>query len=133
MEKQIELKIKSDIKSFGEIENFIMELYKKEGFSRKTFCRMYLSVSEAVNNAIKHGNKLDPSKYVDITFVDTINSYLFQIKDQGLGFDYESIPDPTLEENIKKESGRGIYIMEKYADMIDFENNGSTVKLIFKK
>lgn len=94
---------------------------------------MYLSVNEAVSNAIIHGNILDETKIVKINFKEKSDKYLISIIDQGNGFDYKNLNDPTHKDNIYKESGRGIFIMYQYADKVDFQNNGSTVNLTFNK
>ena len=94
---------------------------------------MYLSTSEAFNNAILHGNQLDSSKYVNISFDETADQYLICIRDEGSGFDIFTIPDPTDKVNLRKESGRGIFIMKEYADKVRFSNNGAIVHLIFNK
>jgi serine/threonine-protein kinase RsbW len=54
------------------------------------------------------------------------------VKDQGKGFDYKNIPDPTAPENIENINGRGVFLMEKLSDSIDFFENGSKVELTFK-
>jgi len=131
MESQI--RILSDLSNFCEVESFIKKIYFEEEFDRKIFCRIYIAVTEAVNNAIKHGNKLDRNKYVDIVFIKNDNAYQFVIQDQGFGFNFLDIPDPTTKENLNKESGRGIFLMNKYCDKVLFEDNGSTVILFFKK
>lgn len=130
MENKIE--IYSEIKNLFIVEDFIRRIYQKEDLNRKMFCRIYISVSEAVNNAIFHGNKKDKNKSVRILFYKEDEFLIFSITDQGNGFDYNHIPDPTSKENIFKESGRGIFLMKKYCDNLIFENGGNTVKLLFK-
>lgn len=102
-----------------------------EGFDRKIFCKIYISVTEAVSNAIKHGNGLDNSKFVEILFNKYDHGYEFIISDQGKGFDYTEVPDPTKNENLNRESGRGIFLMKKYSDQVLFDKQGSTVTLLF--
>jgi serine/threonine-protein kinase RsbW len=131
MESQI--KIRSDIKNFCEVENFIKRIYLQENFNRKIFCRIYISVTEAVNNAIKHGNGMDNEKFIEICFIKRPNEYEFVISDQGKGFNYLEIPDPTKKENLNKESGRGIFLMKKYSDKVIFKNQGSIVTLLFDR
>jgi len=94
---------------------------------------MYLSTSEAVNNAILHGNNKDSSKYVNITFEETEDHFMISVSDEGIGFDIHNIPNPTDKINLRKESGRGIYIMKEYADKVRFSKNGAMVHLIFNK
>lgn len=91
-----------------------------------------IAVTEAVNNAIHHGNRLDPSKSVTIEFVAFNKHQLhFTIKDQGVGFDYNALPDPTDPENIDKISGRGVFLMKNLSDELRFNDTGSSVEMVF--
>jgi serine/threonine-protein kinase RsbW len=131
MEKFI--KIISSINRFCEIEEFLNSLFSEYSLTRKLYCKIYISVSEAVNNAIQHGNKNNMQKYVSVRFFEEESNFVFYIEDEGVGFDFINLPDPTLINNIRCESGRGIFFMKKYADSVIFINNGSCVKLIFNK
>ncbi|HIA37401.1 MAG TPA: ATP-binding protein [Flavobacteriales bacterium] len=93
-----------------------------------------ISLTEAVNNAIQHGNKNDPKKNVEIVFdVETnLESFSFTVKDEGDGFDYTTIPDPTAPENIEKISGRGVFLMRNLADKVGFYSEGREIQLNFK-
>lgn len=128
-----ELVIGSNVKELCQVELYLNSLFKEQKFSRKVFCKMYLSVTEAVTNAIVHGNKLNQSKKVQIQFDCSKGSFDFYISDEGTGFKHQIVPDPTLPENLNKESGRGIFLMKQYTDNIEFLNNGSTIKLVFYK
>lgn len=127
------INIASGYKNICEVECFLNSIFKELNFPRKLYCKMYLSTSEAFNNAILHGNQLDSSKYVNISFDETADQYLICIRDEGSGFDIFTIPDPTDKVNLRKESGRGIFIMKEYADKVRFSNNGAIVHLIFNK
>ncbi|MBP7507061.1 MAG: ATP-binding protein [Prolixibacteraceae bacterium] len=127
------IKIESKLNNFCKIDNFINSIFNELQFSRKLYCKIYLSVNEAVNNAIFHGNSNDEEKYVTIDFITDDNTFQFLISDEGGGFDFSSVKDPTEKENIYNESGRGIFIMKKYADHVYFLENGTKVKLIFNK
>ena len=127
------IKIASTLQSVYEVEHFLNAVFKDLGFSRKIYCKIYLAVTEAVNNAIIHGNGKDKSKSVLISFHDYNDYFIVQIEDEGKGFDYAVVPDPRDPKNIRKESGRGIFIMKQYADKVNFENEGSMVQLTFNK
>jgi serine/threonine-protein kinase RsbW len=131
MEKSI--KIISSINRFCEFEVFLNSIFYQYNLSRKLYCKIYIAVSEAVNNAIQHGNKNDKNKFIFIRFLEKKNVFIFYIQDEGLGFDYKNFKDPTLSNNIRNESGRGIFFMKKYANEVLFHNNGSCVQLIFHK
>lgn len=127
------IKIESSVKNICKVEFFLNSIFKDYKFSRKVYCRIYLSSLEAVNNAILHGNNNDPNKYVTIKFSDTPNQIIISVIDDGNGFDFQSVADPTMLANIKKESGRGIFIMKQYADKVKYNSKGNQVKLIFNK
>jgi serine/threonine-protein kinase RsbW len=129
MKRKIE--ISSDCKNFPEVENFLNVIFKEENLSRKLFCKIYLSVSEAVNNAILHGNCSDFSKKVKLDYSRDNLALYFTISDEGNGFDISKVVDPTLPHTISNESGRGIFIMKKYSDGVDFYENGKIVRLTF--
>jgi serine/threonine-protein kinase RsbW len=79
-----------------------------------------------------HGNKYDIKKKVHLNVELKWDNFIcFTIRDEGDGFDYENVPDPTTQENIEKPSGRGVYLMKKLADLALFSNNGNTVDLYF--
>lgn len=127
------IKIESKLNNFCKIDNFINSIFNEFRFSRKLYCKIYLSVNEAVNNAIFHGNSNDEQKIVTVDFFENDKTFQFLITDEGSGFDFNSIKDPTEKDNIYNESGRGIFIMKKYADEVYFLDNGAKVKLIFNK
>jgi serine/threonine-protein kinase RsbW len=123
--------IESDIKNISLIEKLIDDVSNQYNLHSDVYGKILLAIVEGVNNAIVHGNKLDLSKKVALEYQVTDKSVEFIITDEGSGFEYSSIPDPTLPENIEKTHGRGIFLMNHLADNIEFDNNGSKVKLIF--
>jgi serine/threonine-protein kinase RsbW len=125
-------KLISNLHSIAEVEKIIEKVREELKLNDDYYGNILVALTEAINNAIKHGNKLDPDKVVDLTIKHNNPHKLeFLIKDQGDGFDYNNLPDPTAPENMEKESGRGIFLMKNLADELIFENNGSTVRLIF--
>jgi serine/threonine-protein kinase RsbW len=127
------IKIISSTSRFCEIESFLNSIFIQYNLSRKLYCKIYIAVSEAVNNAIQHGNKNDISKFIFIKFFEKEKDFIFFIEDEGLGFDYNNLKDPTSISNIRNESGRGIFFMKKYANKVIFHKNGSSVQLIFDR
>lgn len=127
------IEIESDINKIKNVELFFTAIFKKLNFSRKIYGKIYLAGTEAVNNAILHGNKENITKRVKITFQELEEIYQLIISDEGNGFDYEQVPDPCDPANLIKESGRGIFIMKQYASAVSFLNGGSTVILSFNK
>ena len=96
-----------------------------------SFNRIFLGISEAVNNAIMHGNKMNPDKNVFIKMNLQGNTMLIEVEDEGCGFNDLHLFDPTNRENIKREHGRGIYILSKLADDLSFKDNGRKVFIQF--
>ncbi len=123
--------IDSEIKNITLVEKLIDDISTQYDLHADVYGKLLLAVVEGVNNAIVHGNKLDINKKVQLEYIVTDKYIEFSIKDEGSGFDYTQIPDPTLPENIEKTHGRGIFLMNHLADDIEFDHNGSTVKLLF--
>lgn len=123
--------LNSDIKNISIVEKLVDDLSTEYNIHSDVYGKLLLAVVEGVNNAIVHGNKLDSNKNVALEYQVTEEVVEFIIVDEGKGFDFTTIPDPTLPENVEKTHGRGIFLMNHLADEIDFENEGSKVKLTF--
>ena len=126
-----ELSIPSEIGNIIKVENFIESFTETFNLQPELFGKISLSVIEAVNNAILSGNKRQPDKMVSLVAEKTDKQFKVTVSDEGEGFDYEVIPDPTLPDNINKITGRGLYLMKTLSDELIFENGGSTVTLVF--
>ncbi len=94
--------------------------------------RIAMIVEEALLNAWVHGNRKDPRKTVTFRF-SSRNDFIFEIMDQGKGFDYLHLPDPTLAENIEKDSGRGLFIIRHFSDHVEWKGNGNHIIISLKK
>jgi serine/threonine-protein kinase RsbW len=129
MEKS--LKIVSKIESLRKVEKMVDELSAEYNISPDIYGNILIASLEAANNAILHGNKLDERKSVSIVFSIDASKLKIKIEDEGNGFDYKNVPDPTAPENIENVNGRGIFLMEKLSDRIEFTRNGATVELEF--
>ncbi|MGK7393789.1 MAG: ATP-binding protein [Candidatus Cyclobacteriaceae bacterium M3_2C_046] len=127
--------IKIQIPSLSEniriIESFIDNAKDKFRLNDDIYGNIMIAVTESVNNAIKHGNKNNKQKNVSLTLTLNENILKFIIEDQGNGFDYNNLPDPTSPENIDKPSGRGIFLMRHLCDEIHFKDEGKIVELYF--
>ncbi|MDR0983227.1 MAG: ATP-binding protein [Culturomica sp.] len=131
MNKEMQMNIPSEIGNIVKVENFIDSLAENFGLATEQLGNISLSVIEAVNNAILSGNKQDENKHVTITAKQEDNKIFITIQDEGDGFDYENIPDPTLPDNLHKVTGRGLFVMKMLSDEMIFEENGSKVTLVF--
>lgn len=118
--------------NIGLVEKLINEICSAYGVSEDYYGNILVAVTEAVNNAMQHGNKLDPGKKVDLAFHAGEKSLSFEVRDQGKGFDFKNIPDPTNPENLEKPHGRGVFLMRHLADNVEFSDNGRSVQLKFQ-
>jgi len=125
---RMEIKIASETLELCQVEHFLKEVFIKNDVKPDIFFKALLCVNEAVINSIIHGNKFNPLKQVRIQSYSCKRFLYFRISDQGDGFDYENLPDPTALENLKKETGRGIYIIKKISDRTDFRQKGSIIE-----
>lgn len=126
-------KFDSTIDSLARVEQIIESLKEEHNIPEEIYGNILVSISEGMNNAIKHGNKMDISKHVDFSFETAEKHFQFTIIDQGSGFDFNNVPDPTHPDNLEKVDGRGIFIMESLADKVEYEQAGSKVILTFNR
>lgn len=127
----IKLKIPSLTENIRIIESFIDNAKDKYNIDDDIYGNIMIAVTESVNNAIRHGNGLQNSKNVIISLNLEQDIITFAIQDQGPGFDYQNLPDPTAPENIDKPGGRGIFLMKHLADEVKFKDEGRLVELRF--
>jgi anti-sigma regulatory factor (Ser/Thr protein kinase) len=126
------LQLPSKPESIVLLENLIEEIADKHQVSEDTFANMMTCLNEIAINAIVHGNKLDESKKVIINAEVEPKRIIWNITDEGEGFDYDHLPDPTAEENLENLTGRGVFIVKQLADQCVFNASGNEVELHFK-
>ena len=114
------------------VENAIDQATGELKISQDLYGKILVSTIEAVNNAIIHGNRSDPSKFVDIEILYKEGEIKIIISDQGNGFIPSEIPDPTIPENIEVLNGRGVFLMSRLADKIEYNKRGNEVSMTFK-
>ncbi|MFD2036410.1 ATP-binding protein [Belliella marina] len=129
--KSIKISIPSLIENIKIVESFIDNAREKFHIDDDIYGNIMISVTECVSNAILHGNKGDVSKTVDLELHFDEEEIKFIVKDQGEGFNYEELKDPTAPENLEKAGGRGIFIMKHLSDDVSFEDEGRTATLKF--
>jgi len=124
------LVIKSDKKELSIVEDFLEGIFRKNHLNKKNFSNVLLCVSEAILNSIYHGNVNHREKTIEIRVIFKNNDNIFvEVRDEGEGFDYTKIDDPTLNINLKKESGRGLHIIKSLCKTIEFREGGSCICL----
>jgi len=127
------LTLPSILNSLTSVEDFVDTIKIEYDIDEDVYAEMLTCLSEAVNNAIVHGNKEDASKNVGISLeVQNNKRLIFIVSDEGNGFDYNNIPDPTAPENLERLTGRGIYIIKQLADKCIFNSSGNEIELHFK-
>jgi serine/threonine-protein kinase RsbW len=124
--------INSDIEKLKIVETLVDTLSKKLGVSDEVYGKILISTVEAVNNAILHGNKGDINKMVTVNMSADGNVLDITVTDEGEGFEYGNLPDPTDPKNIENLHGRGVFLMRRLADAIEYNGSGNEVKMRFK-
>jgi serine/threonine-protein kinase RsbW len=129
-----EMACQSNPKEIGCIEFFLQQISNKLNLDDGTMYRLLVSCTEAVNNAMIHGNKSDPNKKVTIRCVVEKQFLTIRVKDEGKGFDPGSLQDPREEKNLLKENGRGVFLIRSLMDSITVKRlkSGSVVEMKVK-
>lgn len=125
------IKVDSTIDNLTRVESFIDEVCLEMNVRDESYGNVLIAVTEAFNNAVQHGNGNDVSKSVVVNATSDGVTMQLSITDEGVGFDYDNLPDPTAPENLEKENGRGVFLMKSLADDVEFDQKGSLVRLIF--
>ncbi len=130
--KKYHLRLPSCKQSIDLVPDYLGLIERDFSLSERVKADMLLTLTEAVNNAIIHGNCEDESKFVQIKLLQPDESVLsFQISDQGQGFDPDALPDPTHPDNIAEPGGRGVFLIKKVCDCVRFIDRGTTVEIEF--
>ena len=125
------ISLASESKSLLVLEEGINKLCDLYQISVEQYGNVLIAITEAVNNAIIHGNKNIANKKTDIEYNIDSQTITFTVFDEGTGFDFNDLPDPTSPENLEKPQGRGIFLMNHLADEVNFIDNGNVVQLKF--
>ena len=126
------LQLPSKYDSIVQLESLIEQIADKYKVSEDTFANMMTCLNEVTINAIVHGNKLDENKKVIVNAEVDGKRIVWTVTDEGEGFDYTHLPDPTAAENLENLTGRGVFIVKQLADQCIFNFNGTEVELHFK-
>jgi serine/threonine-protein kinase RsbW len=129
---RLDEKIPSNSTAGRRVQEQIMNEVIRRGYNHQSTFAIKLALEEAVNNAIKHGNRLNSRKHVHIQAFVAAGKAEFIIEDEGPGFDRSGVPDPTLEENLEKCSGRGILLIEAYMDKVEWSLGGRRLRMLKK-
>ncbi len=135
MTEVCEIKLPSCIESVEDAAKKAAEFARERALSDEFSFAIDLAIRESVANAVKHGNKFDESKNVEVKMEDSDDGFGITVRDFGEGFAVDEIPDPTHPENLLKTNGRGILFMRSFMDDIEWSNHpeGGLVVKMFKK
>ena len=127
----ISIQIPSLSENIRMIESFIDNAKDQFHLNDDIYGNIMIAVTESVHNAIQHGNQCNAKKNVQLTLSLLDNTIVFLIKDEGAGFDYTTLPDPTSPSNVERPGGRGIFLMKHLSDEVKFLDEGRVVELTF--
>lgn len=129
----VKFSIPSTLTDAHHAQERVMSAVEEAGFSPTSGFAIRLALDEALSNAVKHGNKLDSGKHVNVEYTVSEDSIVIRIRDEGPGFEPCAVPDPTLDENLERPHGRGIMLMKAYMTEVDYEDEGTCVCLVKTK
>ncbi len=128
-----QLELQSDPRNIAHIEPYVNQIMEEHNICQSVYGNILIALTEAVTNAIVHGNKEDGSKTVTVNIKDCEDKKIvFQVTDQGAGFNPDDLPDPTAPDNIMKLGGRGVFLIQQLADSVTFCDEGRCVEILFK-
>ena len=130
--KTIRMTLPSNPKSIKRVEGFIHKIEKYSRLDEIQTNKLMVSLTEAVNNAILHGNKSDAKKKVAVVCLCLPDELVITVADEGKGFKMSNVKNPLEDENLLRTSGRGIFLMRTLMDRVEYEigKHGSTVTLV---
>jgi serine/threonine-protein kinase RsbW len=128
--EKIEFEIPSDLTLMNGVLQYLLERVSKLGLITPEGSNLFVALDEAFVNAVKHGNKNDPTKLVRVSAELSPTEACFTIEDEGEGFDVQTIPDPCDPSNLFKSSGRGVLLMYNIMDEVEYNAQGNRVKMV---
>ncbi len=131
--EDFELIIPSQIDQIRKVEDFTEKVAIKTSLTDEERDSLAIAVTEIVNNAMIHGNKLNPEKNVTIHYTVTPGELIISIQDEGTGFDPEKLDDPCKPENLLKDCGRGVFIVRSLLDEVGFHQEPTGMKVTLVK
>ncbi|MDB5173817.1 MAG: btrW [Phycisphaerales bacterium] len=129
-EEKLVFDFPSDYEQGHDCQRRILESAEKRGFHGESFFALRIALEEALVNAIRHGNQVDPRKNVHVEARISPKRVDIVVEDQGPGFDRASVPDPTAVENLEKCSGRGILLIESYMSKAKWDRGGRRLRMV---
>jgi serine/threonine-protein kinase RsbW len=131
--KTLRFTIPSERQQGCEVQRQIIAAAQASGFEGENLFALRIALEEAMVNAIKHGNRLDPAKQVRVEATISPEKVEILVEDEGPGFDRAAVPDPTADENLTKASGRGILLIESYMTEVAWDRGGRRLHMAREK
>jgi serine/threonine-protein kinase RsbW len=128
--EKIEFELPSDLALMNGVLQYLLERVAKLGLIAPEGSNLFVALDEAFVNAVKHGNKNDPTKLVRLGAELSPTEACFTIEDEGEGFDVATIPDPRDPANLFKSSGRGVLLIYNIMDEVEYNAQGNRVKMV---
>ena len=125
----LHFEIPSDLDRGRAVQDAILDRCRDFKYTEDAYFAIKLALDEAVTNAIKHGNKLDPSKSVVVNAHVSPEQMWVEVTDEGPGFIRDRVPDPTADVNLDKCSGRGLLLIEAYMTSVNWSDDGKTIRM----
>lgn len=119
-------------KNVHRVEGFLVKVNAVLKFNDERFSTLLVVLTEAVNNAITHGNKRNPAKKVVVTCLREGDALVVSVKDEGKGFDPDAVPDPIHADNLLRETGRGVFLMRQLMESVSYNKRGNEVTMRMK-
>ncbi len=133
MDDGLVLELPTDVRSIEHAVDYVMSCCATcEDHGRRMRLNFRVGLTEALSNAMLYGNGHDPAKRVRVEVTREGGRLVARITDQGLGFDPNTIPDPTAPENRVKTGGRGLFLMRQLLDEVSFNDRGNQVTLVLR-
>ena len=121
--------IRSDLNQIPDVQGAILKQAREAGYAKDALFAVRLALDEALSNAIRHGNKLDPDKHVTVDYSVTPKRITIKITDEGPGFRPDKLPDPTTPQNLTRPHGRGVLLIQSYMTDVKFTDRGRCVTM----
>ncbi len=119
----------SDPHNIHRVEDFLARVNRILRLNDERFHVVLLAVTEAVNNSIVHGNERDTKKKVFVTCLVRGKRLIIRVRDEGKGFDPAALPDPLQQDNLLRESGRGVFLMKQLMESVEYRRKGTEVEM----
>lgn len=131
MQANCVLELPSDLQSIERVVEYLLDRCREAGFATdRRWINLRVGVTEALANAVLYGNRRDPRKRVRLEAWVTPESVRISVTDEGRGFDPDSVPDPTLPANILRSGGRGLFLIRKLMDRVEFNEAGNSITMV---